>query len=380
MTRRAGTPPYRIVHLLGTSRLGGTERMVLEQVRRTSPQRFLSWVSSIEGGGPLLSLARERGAQASPLLPRGRVPGVALLIARLAGWLRAHRIDLVHLYGLHANVLGRVAARLAGVPGVVAAVRNTDNWRRWHHVLLDRATARWVDRWISNSEAGRAAAITREQVPPSKIVAIPNGVDLERFAGRREEVRARLRAALGLSPDIAVALCVANIRPHKGHFDLLATMECLPESRVVLLMLGEDLTGGALRQEIGRRQLAEQVRVLGFVDDVVPYYSASDVLVHAAWWEGMPNVVLEAMAMGLPVVATAVGDVPRLVTDGVSGRLVPPRVPAAFADALRRLLADPEGQVRMGCEGRRRAEAEFSLDRMVQRIEAVYCKVLEGAV
>ncbi len=366
--------PYGVFHLLGTSRIGGTERMVLEQIRRTAPERFRSSVGALDRGGPLGDAARALGA-GTILLPGG-TPVVPVSVLRLKRWLRRHRIDVVHLYGLSANVIGRVAAHLAGVPVVIAAVRNTDDWRTWRHVTLDRATAVWVDRWISNSDAGRDRTIAREGVPAEKIVTIPNGVDVEHFAGPDQTVRARLRDRLGVSPAATVALCVANARPHKGHYDLLAAMTGLADLDLDLWIIGEDHTRGDLGRTIASRGLAARVRLLGFQDDVVPYYSAADLLVHASWWEGTPNVVLEAMAMGLPVVATAVGDVPRIVVDGATGVLAPPRAPAQLAGALRRVAGHPDLAASMGRAGRRRAEIEFSLARMVERIEATYLDVL----
>lgn len=368
--------PYGVCHLLGTSRIGGTERMVLAQIRRTAPELFRSSVGALDRGGPLIEAARVLGAE-TILLPGG-TPAVALSVFRLTRWLRRHRIDVVHLYGLSANVIGRMAAHLAGVPAVIAAVRNTDDWRTWRHVTLDRATAVWVDRWISNSDAGRDRTIAREGVLPDGIVTVRNGVDVAHFAGRDHTARARLRDRLGGSPAATVALCVANARLHKGHYDLLAAMTLLADLNLDLWIIGEDHTRGDLGRTIASRGLGARVRLFGFQDDVVPYYSAADLLVHASWWEGTPNVVLEAMAMGLPVVATAVGDVPLIVEDGVTGVLAPPRAPAQLAGVLRRLVGHPDLAASMGRAGRRRAETEFSLARMVERIEATYLDVLTG--
>ena len=375
MKRRAGQMPYRVAHVLGTGDIGGTERMVLEQIRRMSPQRFRTWVGTLNEDGPLLGAARALGAETVPF-PGGRA--VVPYVLRLRRWLRDEEIDLVHLYGLRANVLGRLAAGLAGVPAVIAGVRNTDDWRTWGHIALDRATAARVDRWISNSDAGRARAIARERVRPEKIVTIRNGVDLGRFRGRSDSDRARLRGALGVSPATTVAVCVANARPHKGHYDLLAVMAQLSDLDVALWMVGEDHTHGDLARAIERHRLGERVCLLGFQDDVVPYYSAADVLVHASWWEGTPNVVLEAMAMELPVIATAVGDVPQVMENGVTGIVVTARAPDQLAGALRHLVMHPGLAVSMGRAGRRRAETEFSLSDMVRRIEATYLEVLTG--
>jgi glycosyltransferase involved in cell wall biosynthesis len=178
-----------------------------------------------------------------------------------------------------------------------------------------------------------------------------------------------------------VALAVSNFYPYKGHEDLVEAIPRVVRDHpdTLFLLVGRD--SGTLernRQRVGQLGMDRQVRFLGDRTDVMDLVRGSDLFVHPSREEGFSNAILEAMAGGLPVVACDVGGNPEAVKDGETGLLVPPRNPEKLSAAILDLLADGEKRKRMGATGRKRATEEFSFDRMVKEMEALYDSVLEG--
>jgi len=172
-------------------------------------------------------------------------------------------------------------------------------------------------------------------------------------------------------------LTVARLDPQKGLHDLVAAAALVPEARV--MVVGEGPERRALETRIAHLGLGDRVHLLGFRSDVPDLLAGSDLFVLPSLFEGLPLSILEAMAAGKPVVATAIGGNDEAVVDGATGLLVPPGDPRALADAIRALLRDPERRRRLGEAGRRRAEAEFSAPAMVRRVAAVYDELLAAS-
>jgi glycosyltransferase involved in cell wall biosynthesis len=207
---------------------------------------------------------------------------------------------------------------------------------------------------------------------------IPNGVDIERFRRVSVEARNSLRQSLKLDGEFAW-VAIGRDHPAKDYLTMLRgfakVQERAPGS--VLLLIGEGLLGGETEALARELNLGDAVRFLGMRNDVPELMSTADAYVMSSAWEGMPVVLLEAAAAGLPIVATSVGGNPEVVCDGESGFLVPPRDPAALAGAMLRLSAVPETQRgAMGERGREHVRNLYGLGRMVQRWEDLYREVL----
>jgi glycosyltransferase involved in cell wall biosynthesis len=318
--------------------------------------------------GPLLDRARDENL-ATRIVPLGRSYRVddAVRYARL---LRAERVGLLHTHThLAGNVLGRIAGRLAGVPVVahmhIENVFRSDRAGRSVQVSLDNATTRLCARILAVSEATRASLV-RQGYPAGRIEVLYNGVDLD----AAEPVR--------LVDGPPVILHVGRLAPVKGQLELIRALATIDGAHAVLV--GRDLErDGAyereLEQEAKRLGQEGRVHLVGSRDDVPGLLAGCDVLALPSWIEGLPLVVLEAMAQAKPVVATAVGGTPELVVDGETGLLVPPRDLEALADALRALLADPARMKSLGDAGRRRVEERFSAAAMTGRVLEVYAGV-----
>jgi len=226
-----------------------------------------------------------------------------------------------------------------------------------------------VDRYITPAEFCRTALLDVGYFDADRIVAVPNGVSAP---PDDPDARARVRAELGLG-DAPVLAVTSRLHPAKGHAHLLDAMAVVRERfpAVRLVVAGDGVQRGDLEGQAHALGLGGGVVFAGFRTDVPALLRAADVFVLPSLLEGMPNTALEAMSVGLPVVATRVDGVPEAVADGETGLLVAPADAGALADALSTLLAEPERRAAMGEAGRRRAESEFSVDRMLDATEAL---------
>ena len=377
--RGSRAAPYGVVQLTSTTVIGGTERMVLQLVERLDREHFEPLVLSLVGGGALIEECREHGIEAEFLDCRHPLQWRAW--RRFCSIIRQRRVALVHLYGLRANLPGRPLARRAGARAVVAGIRSIDPWRKWYHSALDRWTARWVDAFVSNSEAARRVAIERERFAPSRVVTIHSGVREMQPAGSFDQAALRRQFSVDPSAQPVVAV-VANLSPEKRHRDLIDAAALLAERfpGLVFLCAGRERRG--MREENQRdaaeRGVAGAFRWLGYVADVSEVIAASDFAALPSSHEGLPASILEAMAMGRTVVATPVGGVPEIVRDGSNGLLVPVGQPQELAEAIERLTTDTSLRQRLETAARETIRRDFSIDRMVKQTERLYLELLEG--
>lgn len=310
--------------------------------------------------GPFLDHARAEGFEAQVVPVRSALDGRALV-----GFTRAFRgADVVHTHAhFSINVVARVAARLAGAR-VLAHMHIENTYRsgrgRRAQIAVDNATARLCNAIVAVSDATRASLL-RQGYPGGRVVTIHNGVDVE----AAQPVR------LNEGPTV---LEVARLAEVKGQRMLLAALVGLDATAV---LVGRDLEhGGAyereLRAEAERLGVAHRVVFAGYRDDVPELLAGCDVFCLPSSTEGLPLVILEAMAQGRPVVASAVGGTPELVVQGETGLLVPPGDAESLRDALGRILDDPELARRLGAAGRARAAREFSSAAMCERMLGLY--------
>jgi glycosyltransferase involved in cell wall biosynthesis len=302
------------------------------------------------------------------------------------GILRSQRVDLVHHHSPKALLACALVARSLRLPiinTVHLPVRFLVRGRGLRgkvkvrvHEGVDRLLLRRVlARTILVSQQVRDDSVTRRLVRPERAVAIRNGVELERFASRAN--RSRCRAEHGAQDADVVAIAVGRLDEQKG-LDVL--LDALARLELAALRLQTWLVGdGPLRAELEQRAAAlgleRHVRFLGRRDDVAALLSASDLFVLPSRWEAMPIALLEAMAAGLPCVASEVGDCPALLHEGGHGVLVPPGQAGPLADAIVRLARDPELRAAQGRAARAHAGA-FSSERTAAAVAAIYCEVL----
>ena len=346
----------KVVHLVIGGEVAGGQIVALRLARAARERGHdVSFVSP--SSGSFVELARGEG------FPVDVVPlGGALDVPSLLRLRRAIRgADVLHTHAhFSLNVLGRVAGRLAGMR-VVAHMHIENAFRagrgRRAQVLLDNATARLCSAIVAVSDATRESLV-RQGYPADRLVTIHNGIEPAEPA---EPVRLA---------DGPIVLEVARLAEVKGQKQLIRALEQLDATAV---FVGRDLEdGGRYEEELRRAASGRRVVFAGYRDDVPALLAGCDVFCLPSTIEGLPLVVLEAMAQARPVVATAVGGTPELVVDGETGVLVSAGDTDALAKALDGLLRDPERARRLGEAGRRRVAAEFDADTLAERVLSLY--------
>jgi glycosyltransferase involved in cell wall biosynthesis len=359
--------------------VGGAERHVVTLMPAMDPARFAPSVLCINQEGPLFAEVTRAGVPARALGrakgdPRGLVRGFVQLVAHL----RRERPDVVVTRGSNAETLGRLAAVLAGVPRTVVWVHNCGT-------AAPRPRARRIADRVLGPATSAYYGLARGQVPyltgelgypRERIRLVHNGVDPAEFAYVPfEDRKAALAAELGIEPGDTVAGIVAAVRPEKDHATFLRAAALVardvPNARFLVVGRGRydaDLERvQALARELG---IADRVVFTGRRADVADVVALMDVFCLTSHTvECFPISLLEAMATGRAAVCTAVGGVPDMIDDGITGYVVPPRDPAALAERLAELLADPAKAEKMGRAGRERLEARFTLDSSVREAE-----------
>jgi glycosyltransferase involved in cell wall biosynthesis len=343
-----------------------------------------------QGEGDMSYLLAERGLPPPTVLPKlGRsVSPVRDLrtVAKLVRILRRQQPHIVETHTAKAGFVGRVAARLAGVPVVVHVYHGHVfygyfGWAQTQfYIGVERLMARLSDRIVTIS-ASQKRDITQVYgiARPDKVVVVPLGLDLKAFAEAKPGAAGRFRRTLGLAPDVPMVGFVGRLTAVKnpGLFveAALRVLESQPRAHFVLVGDGELRT--EVWEQIGRLGLAERVHLAGWQRDMLAVYAALDVLALTSLNEGTPVSAIEALACGVPVVATRVGGVPDVVQDGWSGILVPPDDVNALAAAVGALLAGPEGGLKLALQGQRDVLARFGRERLVADMESLYQSLLE---
>ncbi|MCW5891927.1 MAG: glycosyltransferase [bacterium] len=365
-----GSSRHRIAYVIGELGKGGAEYQLYELLRGLDRARFEPAVFALAAGGYWAGPLRELGVPVHELAARGSADAGRLLRLRRA--LRAFAPRLLHTVLWSGNSYGRLAATGLGIPIVLTAERNVIARPGWQ-IAVERVLDRLTDTYLLNCRAIADGLVERQGLAADKMCVIPNGIDLARLP-RFEPARAAARAAAGFAPQRRLVAQVGRLAEQKDYPTYLRAAARLAPAcaDVDFLVVGE----GGLREELVALAtslgIAERVHFTGLRHDVPAVLAGVDVLALTSLYEGLPNVVIEAMATGAVAVATDVGGCRELVVDGETGVLVPARQPEAVADAITALLRDPGRTERLRLAARRRIEDEFSLEAMVRRTTAVY--------
>jgi len=367
--------------VIGSLEVGGTEMHLAQVLPELVRRGHEVAIHTLSGAGPLAAPLAKAGVCVAVPPPAGgramRILGACVAYVR---FIREWRPDVIHFFLPEAYMVGAPIALALGRTRLAMARRSLNDYQSRRPMLarLERLLHGRMRALVGNAQRV-VDQLAEEGAPAERLCVIRNGIDLTRFAGSAP--RASTRAALGIRDGTIVLISVANLIPYKGHEDLIdALARCgsdLPDWTLLCVGAGEER-----RQVLAARAagagLAGRVNFLGRRTDVPDLLAAADIAVLTSHEEGFPNAVIEAMAAGLPVVATRVGGVPEAVVDGVTGRLVPPRDPAALSDAIRELTADAPLRYRMGEAGRARTHVEFALDACVARYDDLYARIFAG--
>ena len=376
----------RILFLNHVSEISGAERSLLDAVRHLDRGRFEPFAAVPRGGElpELLAQAdvrvravplRRMRKTANPVRLAGDLLNVAGVAAQLAGIIRRDRIALVHANSNTAQIYGGPAARLCGIPCV---------WHTRDLVGLG-PFGRWLAR-TSDCTIAISQCVRRHVAPwvrgPDKVRAIYNGIDTARFAPRG--VRPRVRAALGLPPEAPVLGMVAQMAPWKGHGAFIEAAARIAAARpdVRFVMAGADLFNdhpdyvAGLQAKIAELGMTRTILLVGYTADAAALMESMDVLIHPAHREPLGRVILEAMAMGKPVVAVNACGPAEIIRSGVDGILTATGAPEELADAALGLIGDRLLAGRIGAAARLRVQEAFDIRVTVREIESVYDDLL----
>lgn len=353
----------RVVHLVSTLNIGGLEKVVYDLARRTDAAVFDIHVLCLGEIGMLAADFARAGIRVDALgvLGRGTLRSVLAVTARL----QTLRPAVLHTHNPAPHIVGAAAAVLAGVPAVVHTKHGRNYPEDRSKVLANRVAGLLTDYLIAVSQDAGRVATGVERVPARKVRLIRNGIDLRAFSAAGCDSPAHGSRAVHVG---------RLILPTKDQITLLRAARLVadadPEFR--LDIVGDGPHRGVLEALTDKLNLGRLVEFHGFRHDVTDFLRRAALFVLSSETEGLSVTLLEAMAAGLPVVATDVGGNREAVADGQTGLLVPPRSPEALAAGMLNLLRDPGRRRAMGCAGRRRVEREFSLDAMIAQYEETY--------
>jgi glycosyltransferase involved in cell wall biosynthesis len=374
-----------IAFFIGSLGRGGAENQLLYLLGRLDASAFDARLILLHGNGKeraegLVSELSVLGqSNESFRNPAGRVARASGTIWKLQRCLRQMKPDILHCILPAASVLGALVGRLTGVSKIICSRRSLAEVYRTPGVLTwsDQQAMRHADLALANSGAVAEQLRNTDGVRPEKLRLIYNGVDVRAFSAASPN---GLRHSIGASRETVLIGTVANFFGYKRHTDLVkAARKLIPKYPGVRFVLSGRNEGTQIqvRDEIKEAGLQAHFSVLGETANVIPLFKSLDIYACPSETEGFSNVLLEAMAARLPVIATRVGGNPEAVVDGETGILIPPRDPDRLALALETLITNAEMRHRMGASGRQRATEQFSLDAMVRRHQNVYLSLFE---
>ncbi len=345
--------------------------MILHLAEGIDPDKYRVKVLCLRKETPYLSEFIKRGVEISSLgMTRYFQFGPLREFYR---YLRRQKIDLLHTHLYRDAVYGRFLGKLAGVKAVISTLHNSYVWRSRPQLFLDRLTSVWADKVVAVSDAVKRYAREKEHIPAGKLMTIYNGIETSRYR-LPESARRDSRKEFRISEDELVVGSVGHLTRQKGYRYLL---EAAPEiirkyPRVRFLLAGEGELEDKLRDQCRQAGIEDRVTFIGYREDIPRVLSAFDIFVLPSLWEGLPVVLIEALAAGLPIVATDVDGNTEVTGREETGLTVSPRAPGSLSRAILSLLAQPELREQLGQAGRLRAEKLFDVKIMVQRYEQLY--------
>jgi glycosyltransferase involved in cell wall biosynthesis/serine acetyltransferase len=372
----ANRPQLRVFHMANSLETGGSEHQMVEIACRQKARGQEITVGCLSRKGPLLDVLAQAGIGVSEFNPEGRLVGLAGIrqIIRLTVFLRRHRVDVFQSHDLYSTLLGVPAAWLARVPVIISSRRDLASW--WWYTRRNRRILRHIQnfssRIIANSQAVEDFLVREDGFDRRQICVVRNGVDFKRFANASGD-REKLFPNLGREDRLIAVVANMNVKS-KGHSDLIAAGQeiCQEFPGAKFLCIGDGIERRELERTVEELRLRNHFLFLGRRDDVPNILACCDLFVLPSWAEGLPNSVLEAMAAGVPVVATRVGGIPEIIADGVGGLLVPAQDSRALAAAIAQLLRDPQRAQRFAEVAQERARTEFSYERLLAALDRLY--------
>lgn len=360
----------KVLQLVEGFNFGGAETKLLELVKHTDKDRFDTTVISLGLGNEIEDLFQQLDCRVMTFQRHKQVD--FQLLHRVRDFIRNENIDIVMTTLFYADVLGAMAGHSGGAKGVFSwETISSPKWLVPHRLWSYRYAIRRADKVISVSKATAKWLVEKRKVNPDKVLIIPYGVNLDKFNPNIKSVK---RRDIGLEQDDIVIGQVSRLNEQKGHTYLIDAAPAIiaRQPRVKFVLVGDGPLRAELTKKIQDKGVEDHFVLLGFRQDVPELLPLFDVFTLPSLYEGLPNVVLEAMACGLPVVATPVDGTKEAVIDQETGFLVPVGDTKQLAEKLLDVISNDDLKLKLGLAGRRRVEDDFSLDGQVKRFENLY--------
>jgi glycosyltransferase involved in cell wall biosynthesis len=375
------TARIRVLHLTSSRGFYGAENALVNLISKTDFERFDVYIACLvdkrDPNRELLKVSRERGWKAIEIncCKRLDLSSIKLLIEIL----KRNRIDILHCHEEKSRFYGLIGSRIAGLP----IIATNHNWTKPNIIescyeIIDAVISRFFNRIISVSDELRKT-MRRYKIPSKVITVIPNGINLESFVsiGIKDDHQ---QVGLGINRESKVIGSIGRLTVEKGHKYLLeaARQVAIEYPNIRFIIAGEGPLKLNLQNYASFLNIEKFVHFIGFRKDIHNIYSLLDILALASTVEGTPMVLLEAMAMGIPVVSTDVGGIKNIIDHQSNGLLIKPRNPNALAESILYLLGNDRESKRLADNARKTVQQKFSDKRMAREYEKVYCDVLKS--
>jgi glycosyltransferase involved in cell wall biosynthesis len=371
----------RVFYLLDSLNVGGTETQAVELARRLDPAHYEVTLGCLRAQGPLLEKLQGTAVRIEEFHPNGGIDsaGGVYQLFRLTAFLRRGRFHVFHSHDLWSNLMGVPAARMARVPAIISSRRDLGHldWYETGRRVWLRRIQNLSNVVLANANPIRESLIADDGFAPEKVRVIHNGVDVDRFSRVTDQREKLFPGSTGKKLIVLVGNMHSDI---KGHPWLIAAAPKVVEQfpAVRFIFAGD----GALRPELERQAadigLKDHFSFLGRRDDIPRILRSCDIAVLPSKAEGLPNAVLEYMCAGLPTIASAVGGNAEIVRDGATGLLVPPQNSEALADAILRLLREPDLARKIAKDSQQYVLENFSFARLVREVDEMYTELLQA--
>ncbi len=364
----------RVVHLVEDLTIGGLERVLATIVLNLDKRKYNVSVWCLREGGFFAQMLIEKGIEVKIVhIASSRNP---TNIYRLYRLLRIGRFDIIHTHAYSAGTIGRVCAFLAAIPVIISHNHSVYGYYKRYHHFVEWLLSHFTDRIICVSDKVKKFSIETQRINSLKFLTIYNGID--EVSPTQEKPPSFLRKELGIPLDHSVICTITHLEEHKGVLFLIKAASLLLASRenISFLLVGKGSLMEELRALCTKFNIEQSVIFTGERIDIPEILSLTDIFVLPSIREGLGISILEAMSHGKPIIATKVGGIPEIVSDGVNGVLVPPRNPEALSSAIDELLTDREKRRQMGSQGRRICDQHFNTKAMINKIEMLYEQLL----
>jgi len=363
-------PKIRVLHIVEDLKIGGLERIIASIVLALNRDRYEAKVWCLAEGGQIAEELIDQGVEVKMLGMRSYYN--PLQIMTLSRLLRNEKINILHTHGYFGSTFGRVAAIFARVPVVLVHVHSTYYGYKKRNIVIEKLLSFFTDKTICVSEAVKRFVVEIEGIAEKKTCLIHNGVEIP---GTFEADPSVNRNSFSFSEEDYVAITIASLTPNKGHRVLIDAIKIIsPKYNDLRLLIVGD---GPLRDNLGayaeELQLSSKIVFTGQRDDINLLLKLADIFILPSMErEGLGIAIIEAMAVGLPVIGTRLGGIPEVIEEDVNGLLFAPGNSEELAAAIEKLIAAPAIREKMGRMGRGIYEEKFTAEKMITNIESLY--------